>query len=298
MLRWALLGALLLVSSASFAAKPAPPPPPPADIQVAYRLPDGKGTKLVVSTESGANQMTLYNSSISFVFDLAPRAQKQIAIVDGYPNATLKLLTYTVNTSGTYMRSGIQDLTSARSGSRLDFSPSGTKIAYACCWDGTNEKLAVYDLTDNSITYWATQPYFWDVVWFRGGTSIAYSSERDLYEITAPNAPPQHLFGISGGQIDIDAARTDPDALVVSYNDTSGAARVGLWKNGGFTNPDLANSARSWVGNLNCTDTKLAYGGVQNNSGSQAFYIRDLDTGIVTLTSKNSNILMQFWPTC
>ena len=36
----------------------------------------------------------------------------------------------------------------------------------------------------------------------------------------------------------------------------------------------------------------------QNTSGSQAFYVRELDTGITTLVSKNSNILLQFWPTC
>jgi hypothetical protein len=85
---------------------------------------------------------------------------------------------------------------------------------------------------------------------------------------------------------------------VVSYNDTAGDARIGLWENGSFTNPDLASSARSWQGNLNCGDTKLAYMGVQNTSGSQAFYIRESNTGVTSRVSKSANILLQFWPTC
>jgi hypothetical protein len=294
------LASILCLSSASPALAGKPGGGGAAsDPQVAYRLPDGKGVKLVVSTESGANQMVLYKSSTSFDFDMGPRGQQQVAIVDGtQTNASLKLLTYSIN-SGVYVQAGVRTLAPARRGSSADFSPDGKKIAYACCWDGTNEKLAVYDLTDDSITYWATQPFFWDITWFRGDASIAYSSERELYEIAGAGAAPQFLFaGHPGGQIDVDSSRTDPDALVISYNDTAGNARIGLWKNGSFLNSDLANSARSWVGTLNCDDTKLAYGGVQNNSGSQAFYVRNLNTGVVTPTSKNANILLQFWPTC
>jgi Tol biopolymer transport system component len=295
------LASILCLSSISFAAKPPPPPPPASsDPQLAYRLPDGKGTKLVVSTESGANQMTLYKSSASFRFDLAPRGQREVAIVDGFSSSpTLKLLTYDINTSGIYAQSGVQTLTSARGSGNVDFSPDGTKIAYICCSDGTNETLAVYDLTDCSITPWATAPFFWDITWFRGGASIAYSTQipTALYELTGPGAAPQLLY-TGQGQLDIDSSRTDPEALLLSYNDTSGDARIGLWKNGAFTDSNLANSARSWVGNLNCRDDKLVYGGVQNNSGSQAFYVRDLNTGTVTLVSKNSNIMPQYWPTC
>lgn len=293
--------ATLLLSSVSFAAKPPPPPPPaPSTPQIGYRLPDGKGTKLVVSSENGANQMTLYKSSASFRFDLAPRGQKQVAIVDGFSTSpTLRLLTYDINSSGIYVQSSLQTLTSARGSGNVDFSPDGTKIAYICCSDGTNETLAVYDLTDGSITPWATAPFFWDITWFRNGASIAYSTTVPvaLYELTGPNATPQLLY-TGQGELNIDSSRIDPDALLLSYNDTSGDARIGLWKNGAFVNSDLANSARSWWGNLNCDDTKLAYGGVQNSSGSQAYYVRDLNSGSVTLLSKNSNIMPQYWPTC
>lgn len=292
----AVLGSLCL-SSASVAATPSASSSEP---QIALRLPDGKGTKLVVATESGYNPMTLYTTATSFRFDLAPRGQRQVAIVVGSgSSASLKLLTYTVNGSGVYVQSDLVTLAPARSGSNVDFSPDGTKIAYACCSDGTNEKLAVYNLIDKSITYWATAPYFWDLAWFKGGASIAYStlSPVRLYELTGPGATPQLLY-TGRGELNIDSSRTNPETLVLSYNDVSGDARIGLWKAGSFSDPDLANSARSWVGTLNCTDKKLAYGGVQNNSGSQAFYVRDLTTGLVTLTSRNANVMPQFWPTC
>jgi Tol biopolymer transport system component len=290
-----------LLCSASFAAKPPPPPPSPSSSpQVAYRLPDGKGTKLVVSAESGASQMTLYKSSTSFRFDLAPRAQQQIAIVDGSPR-TLKLLNYSVNTSGVYVPGAINSLGNAGTSGAVDFSPDGTKIAYSCCGNDSNQ-LIVHDIATGTKTVWAEGPYFWDITWFRGGASIVYSTHLPLEvrEVTAPMAEPQLLYSTTpGGQLDVDSARTNPNQLVISYNDAQGSGRIGLWEDGtGMVNPDLASSAKSWQGTLNCDDKKLAYMGVQNASGSQAFYVRELNSGITTLVSKNSNILLQFWPTC
>jgi len=208
------------------------------------------------------------------------------------------LLTFSIS-SGVYTQSSLQSLAPARSGSNVDFSPNGTKIAYVCCSNGTTEKLVVYDLTDGSITEWATADFFWDFAWYKNGSAIAYSKNLPvaLYELNGPGASPQLLY-TGRGDLNVDSSRTDPDALVLSYNDISGNARVGLWKDGNFVNSDLANSARSFWGTLNCDDTKLAYGGVQNTSGSQAYYVRNLDTGSTTLTSKDSNVMPQFWPTC
>lgn len=293
---------LLSFASPIIAAKPpgGGGNPPPANPQIAYRFLNGRTVHLMVANENGTNAVSLYSSSTSFDFDLAPRAQQQIAIVNGTgSSARLLLLSYQVTGSGSFATTGIRDLAPARQGSSADFSSDGTKIAYACCWDGTNEKLAVYDLTDDSISYWATQPFFWDITWFRGDTSIAYSSERQLYEIAGQGASPQFLFsGHPNGQIDVDSSRVHANRLVVSYNDAGGAARIGLWEGGSLITTDLANSAKSWQGTLNCDDKKLAYLGVQNNSGSQAFYIKDLVTGSQSQVSKNSNILLQFWPTC
>ena len=294
----AMIGALLL-SSASFAGKPPPPPPPPSSgPDLGLRLPNGKGTKLVLANENGSNQMTIYTTSTSFRFDLAPRGQRQVAIVDGSSNSSvLKLVTYSIS-SGVYAQSSLLTLAPARSGSNVDFSPDGTKIAYVCCSNGTNEKLVVYDLTNNSITEWATADFFWDFAWYKNGTAIAYSKLLPvaLYELNGSGAA--QLLYTGQGELNVNSSRTDPDALVLSYNDISGSARIGLWKNGNFVNSDLAQSAQSWWGSLSCDDTKLAYGGVQNTSGSQAFYVRDLNTGSTTLTSKNSNVMPQFWPTC
>jgi hypothetical protein len=294
--------ATLLLSSASFAAKPPSSPPPSANPQIAYRMLSGKAVKLIVADENNTNASTLYTGAGSFTFDLGPRAQRQIAIADGTANnVDLKLLTYTTTGSGTFAPSSVVTLTSARRGTAIDFSPDGTRIAYACCSDGNTEKLAVYNLTDGSITYWATDVFFWDIAWFRGGTTLAYATliPLEVREVTAPEATPQLLYSNGQGELSLDSSRTNPNRLVISYNDTTGAARIGLWEDGsGFLNSDLANSARSWQGTLNCDDTKLAYLGVQYTSGSQAFYIRNLNSGVTSQVSKNSNILLQMWPSC
>ena len=291
----------LLVSTASFAAKPPPPPPPgPADIQVAYRLPDGKGTKLVVSTEGGANQMTLYRSAGSFSFDLAPRGQQQIAIVDG-PAGALKLLNYSVNTSGVYVPGTFDVLEPTGVLGPVDFSPDGSQIAYTCCGNSGTRQLIVQDLSSHVKTVWAEGSHFFDISWFRDGASIVYSTAipLEVREVSAPMTPSQLLYSVGQGQtLDVESANTNPNRLVISLND-SGTGRIAFWDDGsGIVNPDVVNSNKSWQGTLNCTDTKLAYMGVQNTSGSQAFYVRELNSGNTTLVSKNSNILLRFWPTC
>ena len=302
MVRRALFSTALLFASASFAAKPPPPPPPPPSTpEVAYRLPDGKGTKLVVSAENGSNQMTLYRlSGGSFNFDLAPRARQQIAIVDG-PTGVLKLLNYNINTSGVYVPGTTEILEPSGANGPVDFSPDGTKIAYSCCGNSSPRQLIVQDLVTHEKTVWAEGSFYYDISWFRDGASIVYSKvlPLEVFEVTAPMEDPQLIYGApQGQQIDVESARTHPDRLVISVND-SGTGRIALWEAGtGVLDPDMVNSNKSWRGTLNCTDEKLAYLGVQNTSGSQAFYVRELDTGITTLVSKNSNILLQFWPTC
>lgn len=289
----------LLLSTASFAAKP-PGTSVPPNPQIAYRLLSGKSVKLMVANEDGTNATALYTSPQSFRFDLAPRGQRQIVLSHGTgASSKISLLTYAVAGSGTFQTTSIVDLAASRQGETVDFSPDGTKIIYKCCFDGTNETLAVYDLADGSITPWATGPYFWDYAWFRDGASIAYSTHGParLYELTGPGAEPILLYS-GQGEINVDSSRTNPNRLVVSYNDTSGNARIGFFEGAGFTNADIVNSVRAWQGTLNCDDSKLAYMGVQNTSGSQAFYIRELNTGVTSLVSKNSNITLQFWPTC
>ncbi len=273
---------------------------PPPNPQIAYRLLSGKSVKLVVANEDNSNQATLYASPRSFFFDLAPRSQRQIAISTGTgASSKLSLLSYDVTGSGTFATTGIVDLAPAREGTRIDFSPDGRRIAFACCFDGINETLAVYDLDTGTVTPWATGPFFWDFAWFREGNSIAYSSHNpaSLYELTGPGAEPILLYS-GQGEINVDASRQFSGRLVVSRNEYPGDARIGLFEDGAFIDDDIAVSNRSWQGTLSCDDNKLAYMGVQNTSGSQAFYIRDLNTGLTSMVSKNSNILLQFWPTC
>lgn len=302
-----LVAALLLASAVpAIAGKPGPGGgSPPPNTEVGYRVLSGKSVKLMVANADATNAVSLYTSPTSFSFDLGPRSTNAIAIVNGSSNTDSKLylLTYATSGSGVIQTQSITPLTSARRGSHADFSPDGTKIAFACCSDGTSETLAVYDLQTGTVTPWATAPFFWDFAFFRNGASIAYSvyGPTALWEVAGPGATPQELFSPNAmGEIDVDASRTDPNLLVVSFNDASGDARIGFFdaSTGQLTDGDIARSTKSWQGHLDCSDRRLAYMGVQNTSGSQAFYIRDLQTGLTSLFSKSSNILLQFFPTC
>lgn len=301
--------ALVFLPSALYGA---PPSTSTANPQVAYVAPSGKsGSKLVVADEGGANARTLFTSSTSFRFDLAPRSQGRVAI--NARDGMLRLLTYTSSNDGTLTAVGPPvGLAPATSGNSMDFSPSGWRIAYSCCNGGGPQKLMVYDLDTQTATEWATVEYVWDVAFFRGGASIAYvepftsngSTRWDLYEISAPGMTPK-LLRSNRGDFNIDASRTNPDALVLGYHDTIGNAFVGLWKapvgsetDGQFLIPNLTNRSIAFQGTLNCTDQKLAYMSSTTPAGGQVFFIRNLDTNQDSLFAKSSNMQLQFWPTC
>jgi hypothetical protein len=271
--------------------------------EIAYQSSSGNTFKLIVANEDGTNANTLYSSSAPLRFDLAPRAQHQIAIsISSTTDPAIVLLSYDVTGTGAFAATGTTRIASARRGTFVDFSPDGTKLAFACCSNGQTETLVVYDLTTNTTTPWATDTFFWDVAWFRGGNSIAYSvpnadgSAGDtLYEVPGPGMMPQPLLKDSS-EIYFDAARTDPDALVVNYHDATGNALTGLWRNGSFVDPNLANNTVSLFSELSCNDKELAYLGPPNNS--PAWYIRDLGTGLTRLFSRTYYHWVQFWPTC
>jgi WD40 repeat protein len=273
---------------------------PPPNPQIAYEVLSGKSEKLVVSDENGTNASTLYTSSSAFKFDLAPRGQGQVAIIDGLPNGVLRLLTYAQTGTGAFATANVVTLGPARRGSSVDFSPDGTKLAYACNSNGIDsEQLCVYDLTTNTATVWGSDSFYWDLAWFRGGASIAYSTDdadgfSRLHEITGPNQTPQAIFQTKG-DIYFDAARTDQDALVLDYTD-GGNAFIGLWKDGSFLVPDLTHNIFAFYGELNCTDSEIVYQGPPNKTPT--WYIRDLTTGLSTKFGSQSDHWVQFWPTC
>ena len=274
---------------------------PPPNAEVGYRSASGKSVKLMVANADGTNATALYSSSASFSFDLGPPSKQALAIVDHATNSRLRLLTYETSGSGYLQQVSVDDLTAADRSSPIDFSPDGTKIAYMCCSNGIDSfELRVYDLTSRSSTVWGRAPFYWSVAWFRGGNSIAYSTHEpgrsQVFELTGPGATPQLLY-TSGGEINIDASHADSNSLLLSYNDEGGDARIGLFDadSKSFSDPDLANSARSFFGNLDCSDRRLAYMR-PTNSGMQAFYIRELNTGLESLFAKAANIRLQFFP--
>ena len=280
---------------------------PPPNPQIAYEALSGKSNKLIVSDENGTNASTLYSSTPTFRFDLAPRSQRQIAIMDSAVGTPLRLLTYDVTGSGTFAATSVVALDTGayvpRRGSNVDFSPDGTKIAYACNTNNIDtEHLCVYDLTTQTASEWGTDSFYWDLAWFKGGAAIAYSTEdadgvTRLHEIDGPGQTPSVVFETKG---DLDIARANTDAhvnaLVLDYHDTLGNALIGLWQDGTFLDSDLAHSSVGFFGELNCSDTELAYQGPPNTSPD--WYLRNLTQGTQTIFSKSNLHWVQFWPTC
>jgi hypothetical protein len=296
----------LLLSTASFAAKP---PPATANPQVGYVAFAGTKLQLKVADVSGANTQVLYTSSTPFRFDLAPASQKQVVI--NARDGTLRLLSYDKSSSGVLTAIGSPvALTAATSGTTMAFSQDGRRIAYSCCDGGGPQKLMVYDLDTKTATEWATTQFVWDVAFLRtGGTSLVYGEPnstggQDLYELTAPQGTPRLLFH-DRGNFYFSAANTNADAIVTEYHDANGSAFVGLYQapvgtetEGHFLVPNLTNRAMAFFPELSCDDKKLAYDTSTTPSGGQVFYIKDLVTGQDTLFAKLSNIQLQFWPTC
>lgn len=281
-----------LLASTLIGAKP---PSGSVNPQVAYVILTGPGFELRVSDENGTNLTTIYKSAAPIRFDLGPRSQHRIVMTDG--SRTLKLLTYDVTGSGAFTNIQIRDLyTSTKFLNGPDFSPDGSKIAF-----GAEETLKVYDLGTDTVTDWTTTSYVWDPSWYKGGAAIAFieptngGPSANLYEITAAGATPTLLT--TQRNIDmVDSARTNPDALVLSYNDASGNALIGLWANGSFSQPNLTNRSVAFKGTLSCDDTKLTYGAPGSN-GQTVWYIRE--NGLDRLYTKTPRVnWTQFWPTC
>jgi hypothetical protein len=296
----------VLISTPTLAAKP---PASNANPQVAYVTLGGTKVQLKVADVTGANAQILYTSPTSFRFDLAPRAQQQVAISGR--DGKLRLLTYTTNGSGQLSAVGAPvELAPATSGLNVAFSRDGRRIAYACCDGGGPQALMVYDLDTQTATKWADIGFLWDAAFLRtGGTSLVYgdpnqSGGQDLYEITAPGATPKLLYH-DRSNFYFSAANENHDAIATEYHDTAGNAFVGLWQvpvgdetQGHFLTPNRTNRSLAFFPELSCDDRKLAYMSSTTPSGGQVFFVKDLVTGQDTTFAKLSNIQLQFWPTC
>lgn len=288
---------MLLALTPAVTARPGPAPAP--NPLAAYVILTGPGFELRVTNEDGSNASVLYKSKLALRFDLAPRAQRQIAFSEGN---SLKLLTYLQTATGTFATSEVQTLfTDTSRIANLDISPDGTKIAFAT---DVNKDLRVIDIASRTSEVWTTVPFVWDIAWYKNGAAIAFiatndtnSNPQNLYEISAPGAAPVHLYTDRWLDL-VDASRANPDALLLSYNDASGDAYVGLWANGSFLQPSLAARTPAYKGALNCNDTKLMFGAPDKN-GQTIWYSRDLTTNQDTLYTKVPRAnWAQFWPTC
>lgn len=296
------LALLLSVAAASLIA--AKPSAGPADPKIAYVILTGPGFELRVTNQDGTGATTLFKSPNPLRFDLGPRGQQVIALTDG--NA-LKLLHYQVNGTGSFQTQSVETVyTDATRLYYVDMSPDGSKIAFAA---RNGEDLMVYDLSQpagpaNPAT-WVTVPYVWDHAWYKGGAAIAYVVPKtatghavdELYEISGPGAAPSLIH--TGQEIDfVDAARTNTDALVLTYRVSPQSMLVGLWANGQFLQPNLTNRAFSFRGTLSCDDRYLVYA-APDKSGSTVWYIRDLNQNSERLYSKAPRVnWTQMWPTC
>lgn len=291
--------ALLLATNPATAGKPGSTTFEP---ELAYTLLTGS-TELHLTDATGAKSTTVYSVRQNLDIDLAPRLQHQIAI--GELN-TLKLLTYSVDSSGVKTTSIVPLYTAATRIDDVDFSPDGSKIAFV----ENFTRLMVYDLSQpagptNPIE-WISDPggFIGQVTWYKNGAAIAYmgplgtGSDQVIYEITGPGGARTPL--LQEPQFDwIDVSHADPDALVVTYNRPGPQGpRAGLWKGGGYVNDSLAGNVFTDFASLSCDDSKLVYG-TPDNKGQLIWYIRSLPNGPATLYTKTLRVRnVQFIPTC
>ena len=298
MLRYSLcFAAAMVVTTGTAMAGKAPSTFTP---ELAYTILTGS-TELRITDETGTKSATLYSVRQNLNIDLAPRSQQQIAISE--VNA-LKLLTYAADSSGVRTTS-VNTIYSAGSEriDDVDFSPDGSKIAFV----QGSKKLMVLDLSQplsaSNPLQWTADPVFiGQIAWYKGGSAIAYvgplgtNPDQYVFEVAGPGATPSTLLHEVNVDM-IDAARTDPDALVVTYNRNPGP-RVGLWKGGAYVDEDLTNGAFSDFASLNCDDTKLVYG-TPDTKGQLIWRIRNLATGGDALYTKTLRVRhTQFLPTC
>ena len=295
--RSACAAALLVTSAMAIAGKPGSITFEP---ELAYTILTGS-TELRVTDATGVKSATLYSIRQNVDIDLSPRAQRQIAM--GELN-TLKLLTYSVDSTGVKTTAVVTLYTGAARIDDVDFSPDGSKIAFT---EGFT-RLMVFDLSQpagpTNPSQWASDPggFISQATWYKGGTAIAYvgplgaSADQYVFEVAGPGATPTAL--LHEVNIDmIDASRTDPDALVVTYNRNAGP-RVGLWKAGGYVNESLTGNVSSDFGSLNCDDTKLVYG-TPDSKGQLIWRIRTLPNGPDVLYTKTLRVRQtQFMPIC
>ena len=294
------IGFAAALGISAFALTGAKPGSTTFEPEIAYTILTGS-TELRVTDASGTKTATLYSVRQNIDIDLAPRSQRQIAFSE---LNSLKLLTYAVDSGGVRTTKVETLYTGPTRIDDVDFSPDGTKIAFAQNFG----KLLVFDVTKpasaTNPVEWTSDPngFIGQVTWYKGGTAIAYmgplgtGADQVVYEITGPGAPPTSL--VQERQFDsVDAAHADPDALVVTYNRNPGP-RVGLWKAGGYVTESLAGDVFSDFGSLNCDDTKLVYG-TPDSKGQLIWRIRTLPNGPDVLYTKTLRVRQtQFMPTC
>ena len=291
------LNICLILSLASAPTAAARPPSGPVDPEVAYVVLTGPGFELRVTNEDGTGAATIYKSTAPIRYDLAPRDQRKIVMVDG--GRTLKLLTYDIGGNGGFTNIQVQTLhTTTKLMNSPDFSPDGSKVAV-----GAEDELVVYDLESGTAQTWTTSSYIWDLAWYKDGNAIAFieppngGSTASLFEISSLGGAQTHLVTLRN--IDqVDAYRESPNALLLSYNDAAGNALIGRWEGGTLSPSNLANRAVAFKASLNCDDSKLVYG-APDKSGSTVWYIRDLIQNSDRLYTKTPRAnWTQMWPTC
>jgi hypothetical protein len=306
---------LLVTSGMAVAGKPTVGAKPQ---EIFYRAPAGKGTQLVAAARDGSNVSSLFSGTGSLYFNFDVGAQPGSSggtIVIGTRAGELQLLTYAKNSSGAFARTGLTTLLSGiSSGTSVDLSPDGNRIAYRA-GDGTH--LRVYNITDHSDVEWSAGPWAWDFAWARGGASIALLEQTNpvdgrshLYEVTGPGQRTEILTNRYMDRVEV--SRTDGNLLLLSYNSEDGQQTfVGTWRMptanedgtttpGAWINPAIVGGGTTFVsrGVLSCDDSYLLYGG-SGPAGQQIWFTKTLPSGTpVQITKVGSNAEPQSWSSC
>jgi Tol biopolymer transport system component len=300
---------LLTVATPAVGGKPAPvTPPSTTDPQVGYIHTLSNGTREIqLANEDGTGAATLASARVAIGgLSLAPRAQHQLTYVVG---TIIHLLTFEISSTGPKTTSDVvvASVASARTVSKLRFSPTGAYIAWVN-EDDTN--IYIYDLASGQARLLVDTPGDWsnsgvvDIDFTRDGTQLIYSLPPPQGPLTAIQFKSVPVAG--GASTDLATAPGPYGYLTVGNTDdrmvTDNVADYGgmmtLFPSVGSSPVTLTTGYHP---SLRCDDRVIIFQRRQVSKGGSAtiqVLKYDLGTGLTSTFSNSGNSWADYFPDC
>lgn len=259
------LTALIVVALATSApAQKGGKPKPGASLnpEIAYTYASGNYMDLRLANEDATGAVTLHRSGYGAIsqFDLGPRAQRQIALID---DRDLKLLTYEPTGSGSVQTVGVETIYAGPGDvTSLSFSPDGSTVAFFAVSDGTGGIIRYYDVATGTISDGATIGFAFYMAWYHDGSGLVYANCDDQcssYSVHEALLDGSTRVLLTEANIEhVDTARTSKDLLISYSRPGLNEIRVGLWRNGSYSNERVVAGL---LAHFNCDDSRFIYRG-------------------------------------